>query len=76
MIFSRARYPFTVTVYLDGRHPYLEGNELDYPSRNARLLVQARNWNDAERQAWVEARKYMPWWSCRVRGIERGDTRP
>lgn len=74
-LFRRKRYPFTVTVYLDGRHPYIEGQpELNYPSRDVKFLVQARNWKDAERKGLIEA-KHLQYWTCHVRCIEHGDTR-
>ena len=69
--FKRKRYPFEVDLFLSGRHPYLESHELDYENRVITVAVQARDWNHAERQAWVEARKHAPWWKCWVLAISR-----
>lgn len=72
MFCRRERYPFRVTVHLDGRHPYLESTELDYETRDVVLTVPAKNWNDAEKQAMLAARNIKNKWSWSVTSIERG----
>jgi hypothetical protein len=63
---------FQVVVHLNGRHPYLESNELDYKTRDVTLCVPASDWNDAERQALNVARTLPFKWSCHVKSIFRG----
>lgn len=50
-LFTPKRYPFTVTLHLDGRHPYLEETHLDFASQDVTVRVAAKNWNDAEKVA-------------------------
>ncbi|RWO20636.1 hypothetical protein [Mesorhizobium sp.] len=61
-----------MTVHINGRHPYLVGNELDYPSRDVVLTVPAKNWNDAAKQAMAAARSIPNKWSWSVTAIEAG----
>jgi len=75
-MFRRKRFPFTVTVHLDGRHPYLASHELDFKSRDVVLTVPARDWNDAERQALVAAMTLPDVWRVNVKSISRGTTEP
>lgn len=72
-MFSRKRYPFSVTMHLSGRHPYLRDHSLDVPSRNVVVVVQAKNWADAEIQAFKNVPRDKPMWSCHVKSIARGD---
>jgi hypothetical protein len=72
-LFQRKRYPFSVTMHLSGRHPYLKDSSLDHPSRDVVVVVQARNWDDAERQAFRNVPRDRPHWSSRVKSIARGD---
>lgn len=56
---------FDVTLHLSGRHPYLHGHELDYPSRDVTLTVSATDWSDAAEQAMRLAHtcgKAWSWW--------------
>jgi hypothetical protein len=62
------RAAYRVVVHLDGRHPYLKGNELDYETRDVELTVPARSWNDAANVA-LEASFKMAAWSYSVRSI-------
>lgn len=64
------RYPYDVTVRLDGRHPYIV-DRVDYPSRDEVLRVHARDWNDAEREGLLAAGSLPDKWSWRVMRIER-----
>ena len=67
-------YPYTVTCFLDGRHPYREPGFCDYPDRTVHFTVQARSWNHAEKVAWRKAADlYMPFWACKVLSIAQGD---
>lgn len=52
---------YEVVVHLDGRHPYLAGNELDFETRDVTLRVPAKNWNDAERVALQTSFKLKSW---------------
>lgn len=71
MLFRRKRYPYAVTVHLNGRHPYLKSTELDYPSRDVVLTVNARNWNDAAKQALDAASTIQNKWSWCVVSVAR-----
>ncbi|WP_089177235.1 hypothetical protein [Bosea sp. AS-1] len=51
MWWRKQKYPYRVVVHLDGRHPYLESHDLDYPSRDVTLTVPATGWDDAAKQA-------------------------
>lgn len=70
-MFRKKRYPFEVTVHLDGRHPYLQSHELDYPSRDVVMIVPAKDWNDAERQALSAGIAMRDCWRCSVKSIGR-----
>lgn len=67
------RYPFSVTMHLNGRHPYLKDHSLDYPSRDVIVVVRARSWRHAEREAFASVPRDKPFWSCSVKAIARGD---
>lgn len=67
------RYPYDVTVHLDGRHPYIV-DRVDYPSRDEVLRVFACDWNDAEREGLIAARTLPDAWSRSVKRIERAMT--
>lgn len=72
-MFWRKRYPYSVLMHLNGRHPYLKGPELDYPTRDIVVVVHARDWCDAEKQAFRNVPRDKPFWSAHVRTITRGD---
>lgn len=61
---------FEVVVHLDGRHPYLSGNELDFETRDVTLRIPAKNWNDAERVA-LQASFKLKSWRYSVSSIKR-----
>lgn len=63
---------YEVVVHLNGRHPYLSGNELDFDTRDVTLRVPARNWIDAERVA-LQASFKLKSWSYSVKSISRVD---
>ena len=72
-IFRKPRRPYRVTVHLDGRHPYLTGNELDYETRDVVLTVPAKSWSDAAKQALEAARTIPRKWSWYVTAISIAD---
>lgn len=61
----RPKIMFNVTLELRGRHPYLSTHDLDYTDTMESVVVLAKDWNDAERQAF-RAELRNPYWSCRV----------
>lgn len=63
---------FNVTMELKGVHPYVTGRR-DYPDRSVFMVVSARSWNAAEREA---LRRLEPgsWWSARVVQISKVQT--
>lgn len=67
--FCKQKRVFTVTLHIDGRHPYLQSNELDYETRDVVLTVPAKDWNDAERVAFEAARSIPRKWACSVLSI-------
>lgn len=71
MFWQRERRPYRVTVHLDGRHPYLDGHELDLETRDVTLTVPARSWNDASDVA-MRACFGMRAWKYSVKSIEAG----
>ena len=68
--FRKRTYPYEVVVHLDGRHPYLEGHELDMETRDVTLTVPAKDWNDAAEQA-LRAAFPLRAWKYWVRSIRR-----
>lgn len=70
-MFRKKRYPYEVTVSISGRHPYLRSTEYDYPSRDVVMVVPAKDWNDAERQAMDAASSIPDKWSWCVKQIAR-----
>lgn len=69
-MFCRKLRTFKVTVHLDGRHPYLEGRELDYKTRDIVLTVPAKNWNDAEKKALnVHMPKCWAYWVTAIESV-------
>lgn len=54
-------YPYKVVVFINGRHPYLDSNELDYESRHMVFTVPAYSWADAERKGLNAASKLDGW---------------
>lgn len=68
-MFRRQRFPYEVTVHLNGRHPYLTSTELDYETRDVVFVVPAKDWNDAQKQALLAARAFKNWWSASVKTI-------
>ena len=61
--------PYKVKVHIDGRHPYLESNELDYETRDVELTVPAKNWNHAADVA-LQASLRLAGWKFSVTSIE------
>jgi hypothetical protein len=74
-MFFRKRYPYTVIVHLNGRHPYLVSHELDYRSRDVVLVVNAKSYNDAANLALNLASAFPFKWSCSVKSIMAGTER-
>lgn len=70
MFWRKKKRPYKVSVHLDGRHPYLEGSELDYPTRDVTLVVPATSWNNAADVA-MEAVRGMAYWRASVNHIDR-----
>lgn len=60
-LFNKSLGTFEVVVHLDGRHPYLEGNELDMETRDVTLTVPAKDWNHAEKVALQAAFRLRSW---------------
>lgn len=58
--------PYKVVVHLNGRHPYLQSNELDYDTRDVTLVVAARDWNHAADVGMEAARTIPNKWSWHV----------
>ncbi|TFE99367.1 hypothetical protein B5M44_03950 [Shinella sumterensis] len=71
--FKRKTYPYEVVVHLDGRHPYLDGHELDTETRDVTLTVPAKDWNDAAERA-LEASLPLRAWSYSVTSVRRTRT--
>lgn len=65
MFWKRPLREFMVRLELDGRHPYLKGNELDYPDSHEDVLVLAKDWNDAADKA-LRIGTRQPAWRRRV----------
>jgi hypothetical protein len=72
-MWNRPLHPFRVVVHLNGRHPYLTTNELDYETRDVELTVPAKHWNHAEKVA-MQAVRGLKWWSASVKSITSGAT--
>jgi hypothetical protein len=70
MFWRRPKSLYVVLMHLNGRHPYLESTDLDYPSRDIEVPVHATGWSDAEKQAFRECPR-GGYWSCHVRAIRR-----
>jgi hypothetical protein len=68
---KKSQRAYRVVVHLNGRHPYLTTNDLDYDTRDIVLCVPATDWNDAERQALAAARSIPDKWSWHVKSIAR-----
>jgi hypothetical protein len=69
-MFNNKKYPYKVTVHIDGRHPYLESNELDTESKDVIMTVPARNWKEAEKLA-LSASTSIRGWRYNVSKIEK-----
>lgn len=69
-IFERKKFPYEVTVHLDGRHPYLKETHLDFETRDVTLTILATSFNDAEKQAFcgINGLKY---WRASVTQIRK-----
>ena len=55
-LFKRPTSGYIVTVFCDGRHPYLNKKDseaigTEYPSKAVQFRVEATDWNDAEKKA-------------------------
>ena len=70
-MFWGKKSPYTVTIHIDGRHPYLKTNELDYESRDVRAVVMAKNWNDAAYNG-LQVAFALDGWAYSVKSIEQG----
>jgi hypothetical protein len=70
MFCKKERYPYQVTVHINGRHPYLEGHELDKETRDVVMTVPATSWKEAERLALNAAFK-LGGWRYHVSKIEK-----
>jgi hypothetical protein len=55
-------------MHLDGRHPYLQGTDLDYETRDVVLTVPAKDWNDAAKQGF-NAIRGLNYWRASVASI-------
>lgn len=66
---SKNLKPYKVKVHINGRHPYLKSNELDYETRDVELTVPAKNWNGAADVA-LRTSMRLAGWSFRVTSIE------
>lgn len=73
--FGSDRWPYTVVMRLDGRHPYLEGNELDYETRDVVLTVPAKSWNDAAKQGF-NAIRGLKYWKASVEAVYAPGRKP
>lgn len=71
MFWKRPRYPYEVTMHLNGRHPYLKSKRLDYPTRDIVISVAARSFNDAEKIALRSKPENEPAWSWSVKAVRR-----
>lgn len=63
-------FPYKVVVFINGKHPYLETNELDYESKDVVMTVPAKSWKDAEEKALSAARR-MEGWRYSVKSISK-----
>lgn len=70
MFWRKEKRPYKVSVHLDGHHPYLDSNDLDYPTRDVTLVVPATSWNDAAEVA-LQAVRGMAYWLASVSQIDR-----
>ena len=70
MFWRRERYPYDVTLHVCGDHPYIK-DRADYPTRDETVRVHARDWNDAEKEAFIASHTIPDKWSVSVRKIER-----
>lgn len=61
MFCKKEKYPYKVTVHINGRHPYLTTNELDEETRDVVMTVPASSWKEAEQLALCAAHKLSGW---------------
>jgi hypothetical protein len=73
MFWRKRNGTYIVTLHLNGRHPYLSTHDLDMPTRDIDVTVKARDWNDAQWQAF-RAAPNGEYWSCHVKAIRRLET--
>lgn len=66
----KAKTVFAVLVHLDGRHPYLSSDDLDFPTRDVEMTVPANDWNHAAEVA-IEAAHSIQAWRYSVKSIRR-----
>jgi hypothetical protein len=64
VMFGKRLTPYEVVVHVDGRHPYLESHELDYPTRDLTLVVPAKSWDHAATIALRSATHIKGWRFC------------
>lgn len=62
---------YEVDIFLDGKHPYLADNSLDYESRNVVVTVSARSFDKAVDEAYSVSSTFGRWWSYHVIGVRR-----
>ena len=70
MFCKREKYPYKVTVHINGRHPYLETHELDKETCDVVMIVPASSWKEAERLA-LQASFKLGGWRYHVSKIEK-----
>lgn len=76
-LFRRERYPFEVTVLLDGRHPYREPGFQDFPTRVIVYQVMARSFGDAAKQYFAQRPSNLgQWWKMRLLSVADPDFPP
>lgn len=71
MFWRKPKSLFVVLMHLSGRHPYREETDLDFPTRDIEVPVQATDWTDAERQAFKEMPRTGDHYACWVKAIRR-----
>lgn len=70
MFCKKEKYPYKVTVHINGRHPYLEGSELDQETKDVIMTVPASSWKEAEELA-LNASSKLGGWRRHVSKIEK-----
>ncbi len=63
---------YVVTIFYDGRHPYLDNSSFEYPSFTKSYTLEAYGYDDAVKKA----RQFTPnqrFWSIKVKSIRPTD---